>query len=64
MVENDANTLIELRPRNRNGAGTSMAASTSGWIKDDDKVYIEHAVQPTDSLYKIGLQYSVPVSSK
>lgn len=66
-MENDSSsTLIELRPRNRgNGQTTTSSninnASTSGWVKDDDRVNIEHVVQPTDSLYKIGLQYSVPV---
>jgi hypothetical protein len=69
MMENDTpSTLIELRPRNRTGYGQPASssnmngASTSGWAKEDDRVHIEHEVQPTDSLYKIGLQYSVPVS--
>jgi hypothetical protein len=75
MTENDTSTLIELRSRNR-GATSSNAfsstfgqnspfnmATTSSWSsgKEDDKVFIEHVVQPTDSLYKIGLVYSVPV---
>lgn len=76
MLENDTSTLLELRPRNR-GAGSSSTlssgfnantssntATTSNWSmgKDINRVFIEHAVQPTDSLYKIGLLYSVPVS--
>lgn len=72
MMENDTtSTLVELRPRNRGnggfstsnsfGSGGNVTASTS-WAKEDDKVFIEHAVQPADSLYKIGLLYSVPVS--
>ncbi|KAI6230414.1 LysM and putative peptidoglycan-binding domain-containing protein 3 [Aphelenchoides fujianensis] len=63
MMENEgANTLIELRSRNR-GFPTTSAAGGGGWApREDEKVFIEHVVQPTDSLYKIGLQYSVPVS--
>ncbi|KAI6222748.1 LysM and putative peptidoglycan-binding domain-containing protein 3 [Aphelenchoides besseyi] len=64
MMDNDgANTLIELRSRNRGLANNGLPTTSTGWqTKDDEKVYIEHVVQATDSLYKIGLQYSVPVS--
>jgi len=60
MMESDGTNLIDLRPRNRGNAYNNP--TTSGWAKEDEKILIDHLVQPTDSLYKIGLQYSVPIS--
>ncbi|KHN79684.1 LysM and putative peptidoglycan-binding domain-containing protein 3 [Toxocara canis] len=60
-VEGSSKEVVELRSRSQR-AGSGLRPSRSEEGKSNDKVIIEKKVKPGDSLNKIALQYSVPVS--